>query len=228
MNNSILTADDFNIGDLVQCRSDENVPIFGQVIDVKIATNEIEIFQTFVKDHGILSWLPQTMLQSVQCVQMQVPVNCNFHTDSAKKQVRALAHAWKHLNIIQLDEEMLWIHGVSLGNDTEYPIIDDAQADIIREIWGAELDSKFDEFCTSVEMSGDGRDEDAYDSDDSFIDNSDDVTFNRARGNSDFVRDMHESVRFMNASRGQDETKRQREARAYLNHLHSRAAHGSL
>ena len=226
MNNSILTANDFNIGDIVRCRSDENVPIFGQVVDVKLATNEIEMFQTFVKDRGILSWLPDPMLQPVQCVEMQIPVNCDFHTDSAEKQVRALTSAWKHLNIIQLDEEMLWIHGASLRADTEYPIVSDTQADIIREIWGAELDSKFDEFCTSVEMSND--EEDDYDSDDSFIDNSNDVTFTRARGNSDFVQDMHESVRFMSYSRGQNETKRQREARAYLNHLHSRVAHGAL
>lgn len=221
-----LSCSDFDIGDIVRCNNGADFPVFGQVLDVHARTKEIEICQTRC-DRGLLVFEDWTTKQPIECVQMLMNVECDFDADDHPTQVRALVEAWKHFGIVVLDENTLCVNGITLADSMELPIIPAAHERIVRAVWGDELGAFFSEMCCSGEQGGGGENE--YDFSDPFIDNSDDVVFTRARDTSDpFVRDMHDSVRFMSYAPAADETKRQRDVRAFLNHLHMTAAHADV
>ena len=120
------------------------------------------------------------------------------------------------------------MHARALHPHTEFATVATSQELIIRDVWGNGLSATFDQFCVPPPglATGENQELDEYDFSDPFIDNTEDERFSRATVNNEFVRDMHDAVRFMSYGPSADETKRQREVRAYLNHLHLRVAHG--
>tara|TARA_B110000211_G_scaffold155642_2_gene176496 strand:- start:4071 stop:4763 length:693 start_codon:yes stop_codon:yes gene_type:complete len=221
-----LSANDFDIGDLVQCNRGSTMPLYGQILGVNIENNTIEVCAADRADDvtNILRFDESAEWQPVECVQVHVPVNCDFDSDGVETQVCAMVSAWKHLGIVPLDEDTLWLHNVpsDVESSAMIPIVSEEQENIVREIWGDALSEDFSEFCCTSVGSSDTS------SDDSFIDNSPEH-FTRAREDgTDFVQSMHEDVAFMSFNSCHDTTERQRTVRAYLNNLHTRVAHSQF
>lgn len=223
----IFGANEFDIGDLVQCKTDSGNPLFGQVINVNIVSNSIEVCQA--DGYGAIRYFNGTTeWQPVECVEIHVPVNCDFDMDDAESQVYAIVRAWKVLNVVPLDEDIIWLHNTVPDHQSDIPIIYGEQERIIRDVWsgdGSHISGIFDGFCCTGESDDSTNDE--YDSTDSFIDNSD-VPFSRATDGSKFVNDVHNDVDYMSYASVHDRTDRQRAVRAYLNNLHTRVARGQL
>lgn len=223
---SPLSKSDFTIGDLVKCKSNESNELYGQVVDTHETLNEIEVIHTKHVDGSILEFELHGTWQPVECVEVHVPVNCNFTSDSVSDQVAALCDAWKYFSLIPLDENTLWFNGRVPNHQTSTPTISANQRNLIRECWSEELD-ELDEavFASFCDEEPHAPLENEYDFNDGFVVADESEAFTVARDNSAFTSDTHKAVTFMNYREVVGETKRQRDARMFLNHLHMRVAH---
>ena len=217
-----MSAAEFDIGDIVKCKTGNSGHLYGQVLAINEISNEIELCQTISIDPSLFEFETHGTWQPVECVEEHVPVNCNFLDDPIDAQVIALCHAWKWFGLVPLDEDTLWKNGEVPHVSTSIATVYSAQSEIIKRCWGNELaHSVFANFCADDD---DESETNEYDLNDPFIDTGDTEGFTVAMDGSQFVEDTHDAVRFMNYARGQGETERQVKVRAFLNNLHLRVA----
>lgn len=216
-----MKASEFDIGDLVEMKG-TNGPIYGQVVDVWEESEEIGVTQLKkTSDDALFLHSDEMDVQPVACVQQHIPVNCDFDLDSSHAQYAALVEAWKHVGFIPLDDETLWKHPISPVEHRDLPILSRAQEEIIKEAWGANLDhgGSWSTFFQTIEDSDNDVSGEVFARAVSISD--EDEAFTRAVSRDEFVTDMHADVRYMNQRININDTKRQAEVRAFLNHLHT-------